>query len=299
MVTSHHEASHRIFEKYPELLAPVFRVLGVPMPAGEPEPLTSDVTEVKPIERRVDTVLRVRSPGGGSGRLIVAIEAQGAKDPDKPVSWAYYLSYLKSKYRCPALLLVVSSNKSTADWAKGPFELGTEAHPALTVHPLVMGPGNTPEIVDPEEIAQDPVMAVFSAITHARSEVIEDILDPLARVLGAEDSEAHAYLIELVECGLADFQAAKEIWEEKIMAVRSYFPGRGTIIERTLQEGEAKGRAEGRAKSVLGVLEMRDVSVPPEVQERVMGCTDLGVLDRWFTRAFSVVGAEELFEGES
>lgn len=289
--------SHRIFQECPEVLAPVFRVLGVPMPPeGDVETLTPDVTEIKPVERRVDTVLRVRSKGGDHNSVIVAIESQGKKDLAKPLSWAYYLSFLKSKYGCPALLLVVCTDKATADWARGPFPLGYEGHTALTVHPLVMGPGNAPELVDPEEIARDLPLATFSAITHARSERIEEILDALARVLGAQDSEAHAFFVELLDVGLVDFQAAKEIWEEKIMAVRSYFPGRGTLIERTLQEGQAQGEAKGRARSVLGVLEMRDVSASPETQERIMGCTDLAVLDGWFQRAFSVAKAEELFE---
>jgi hypothetical protein len=65
MVTSPHDASHRIFQDRPELLVPAFWVLGVPLP-DEPavEVLTPDVTEIRPLERRVDTVLRVRPTDG-------------------------------------------------------------------------------------------------------------------------------------------------------------------------------------------------------------------------------------------
>ncbi|MFI1182826.1 hypothetical protein ACH4UT_25195 [Streptomyces sp. NPDC020799] len=81
MVTSRHEASHRIFQERPELLAPVFRLLGVPLPAkATVEVLTADVTEIRPLERRVDSVLRIEPADGGDGPgFLLAIEAQGLR----------------------------------------------------------------------------------------------------------------------------------------------------------------------------------------------------------------------------
>ncbi|WP_437057163.1 hypothetical protein [Streptomyces sp. enrichment culture] len=78
MVTSTHEASHRIFQDHPEVLAPIFEALGLPPPAKAViEPVTPDTTEIKPLERRVDTVLKVE-PSDGDGFLL-AIEAQTRK----------------------------------------------------------------------------------------------------------------------------------------------------------------------------------------------------------------------------
>ncbi|MGP4046710.1 hypothetical protein [Streptomyces sp. 2A115] len=37
MVTSAHEGMHRIFQERPEILAPVFGLLGVPFSAEDPE----------------------------------------------------------------------------------------------------------------------------------------------------------------------------------------------------------------------------------------------------------------------
>ncbi len=59
--------------------------------------LPTDLTEVQPVERRIDTLLRFDSDGDES--LLLAVEAQGKKDPDKPSSWAYYLSFLTRKLR--------------------------------------------------------------------------------------------------------------------------------------------------------------------------------------------------------
>ncbi|MEV6672051.1 hypothetical protein [Streptomyces sp. NPDC051162] len=313
MVTSRHEASHRIFQEQPGLLAPVFRLLGVPLPAkAAVEVLTADVTEIRPLERRVDSVLRIEPVGDGRsgdrGGFLLAIEAQGRQDRAKPVSWAYYMSFLKAKYACPVLLLVVCHDKATADWAAGPFRLGVDAWTSLSVHPLVLGPGNVPVITDSEEAARDLTMATFSAMTHSSHEDAPAILDALARALGAAAPESSAYYSELLEIGLGDSRAG-ETWR-KLMPIRTYFPGRGTMIEQALLEGEAKGRVEGlaegrvegraweRALMVMRVLKSRDIAVSPEVRERVCNCTDLDTLERWLDQAFIVASAEALFDGQ-
>ncbi|MER6073245.1 hypothetical protein ABT187_31250 [Streptomyces sp. NPDC001817] len=73
MVTSTHEASHRIFQERPEILTPVFDLLGVPMSAkASVAVLSADVTEIQPLERRVDTVLRVEPSDGD--HFLLAVE---------------------------------------------------------------------------------------------------------------------------------------------------------------------------------------------------------------------------------
>ncbi|MEU1313265.1 hypothetical protein ABZ419_30835 [Streptomyces cinnamoneus] len=299
MVTSHHEAAHRIFQDCPELLAPVFRLLDVPFPAkASVEVLTGDATEIRPLERRVDSVLRIEPPDGSNGFLL-AIEAQGRRDPVKAVSWAYYLSFLTAKYACPALLLVVCHDKATAKWAAGPFRLGPEGWTSLSVHPLVLGPGNVPVITDPDRAARNLALATFSAMTHARGHEAPAILEALARALAMADEESVAYYSELLEIGLGETPAG-DIWRN--LMPRSYFPGRGTLIEKTFLEGEAKGRAEGRveerAQSVLRVLETRGIPVSPEVGERIMSCTYMDILADWLDRACIVSKAEDIFNDE-
>ncbi|MFI0741930.1 hypothetical protein ACH4PU_28250 [Streptomyces sp. NPDC021100] len=300
MVTPQHEASHRIFLEQPPLLAPVFRLLGVRMPPERSvEVLSPDLTEIRPLERRVDSLLRVE-PSDGSGTFLVAIESQGRKDADKVLSWAYYLAFLKAKYTCPVLLLVSCQDKATADWAAGPFHLGPESWRSLSVRPLVLGPGNVPKILDAEAAARDLTLATFSAMTHARDPEIPDILKALASALGSADRAVAPYYVELLDVALGDTKA-RETWR-KLMAIRTYFPGRGTIIEETLQEGMARGRAEERAERtqeraemVLRMLEVRGITVPSEVRERVIGCSDLEVLGTWVDRACTVSRAEEIF----
>ncbi|MFH8785102.1 hypothetical protein [Streptomyces roseoverticillatus] len=297
MVTANHEASHRIFQERPELLAPVFRILGVPLPEEvSVEVLSPDATEIRPLERRVDSVLRIQ-PRDSSKSFLLAIEAQGRRDSDKAVSWAYYLAFLKAKYGHPALLLVVCQDKATAEWAAGPFKLGPEGWKALSVHPLVLGPGNVPPIIDEEEAAQNLAMATFSAMTHGRDQDAPAILDALARALGTVDEESVAYYSELLEIGLGE-TPARETWRN-LMTIRTYFPGRGTLIEETLLKGEAKGRAAASSAMVLRVLDHREIFMPEAARERITSCTDLDVLERWMDRALTASTIDEVFAEES
>ncbi|MEV5971808.1 hypothetical protein [Streptomyces sp. NPDC051921] len=123
MVSSPHEAMHRIFQHDLHLFSRLSELLGLPLPPPvEVTVLPNDLTEASPVERRVDTLLRLDSAEDGS--LLLAIEAQGKKDPAKPASWAYYTAYLWTKYRLPTALLVVCQDRSTADWAGRPVTSG-------------------------------------------------------------------------------------------------------------------------------------------------------------------------------
>jgi len=301
MVTSRHEAAHRIFQERPALLAPTFRLLGVSLPEdADIEVLTPDATELKPVERRMDSVLRL-SPRDGGKPTMLAVEAQSRRDPEKAVSWAYYLAFLKAKNNCPALLVVVCQDKETAEWARGPFHLGPDDWQPLTVRPLVLGPGNVPLIVDAEEAAADLTMAAFTAMTHSKSPDCTAILKALATALGTADDETLTYYSELVDSGLGDTPAL-ETWR-KLMENGSYFPGRGTLVETTFLKGKAAGKAEGKiegeaagqARSILRLLEMRGIPVNENQRTDITSCTDPETLDRWLERAFSATDAEELF----
>ncbi len=282
MVTSSHEASHRIFPDRPELLAPVFRVLGLRLP---PEA----AVEVLTPSPRVDSVLRI-SPSEGPGFLL-AIEAQGRRDPDRASSWTYHLAHLRAAYDLPALLLVVCQDRATARWAAGPFLTGIDGWTALRTHPLVLGPDNVPVITDPEEAGRNLAMAAFSAMTHARDEDSPTRLEALARALSTAEPDSAAYYSELLEIGLGD-TPARNTWRHLMRHVGSFFPGRGTLVEETFLEGQAKGQAQ----AVLRVLRARRIDVPEAVAERVTAVTDPDELDRLLDRAVTATTATELFD---
>ncbi|MFC9909065.1 hypothetical protein [Streptomyces sp. NPDC127197] len=291
MVTSAHEGMHRIFQERPEILSPVFGVLGVPLSAkAAVDAVTTDVTETRPLERRVDTVLRI-GPSDGEDFLL-AIESQSCKVAGKESSWGYYIAYLQAKYGLPVLLLVVCQDRATAKWAAGPFDCGTRGWTAQRTYPLVAGPDNLPVITDARTAAKNLALAALSAVAHARSADCDAILKAITTALQKireTDPETADYFFDFLEISLGNSPAGKKLKE--IMSFVSYYPGRGTVRETAYLEG----KAEGEAKGILSVLEVRGIPVPASVRERITTCTDLERLDAWLERSRTVAHAEDLF----
>ncbi|MDF3142530.1 MULTISPECIES: hypothetical protein [unclassified Streptomyces] len=288
MVTSAHEGMHRIFQERPEILTPVFKVLGIELPEkAAAYAITTDATETKPMARHIDTALRI-DPSDGDPFLL-AVEAQERRDPKKASSWPYYVAYLRAKYNLPVLLLVVCRDRATAKWATGPFDCGTRGWIAQRTCPLVVGPDNLPVITDERTAGEKPALAAFSALTHANSPGISAILDAMGRALLGMDEKAAEYFYQFLDVTLGKTPAGDK-WRN-IMGFVNYFPGRGHLMERTYLEGQAKGEAMG----ILRVLEVRGLPVSDEVRQRITTCTDLGLLNEWLDRAGTVTHAEELF----
>jgi uncharacterized protein YcaQ len=84
--------------------------------------------------------------------------------------------------------------------------------------------------------------------------------------------------------------------------VITHFPGHGTMFEEKylegVAEGKAEGKTEGKAEAVLGVLDVRGLSVPDDVRHRITTCTDLDRLNTWLGLSVTVKRAEDLFTGE-
>ncbi|WP_060887813.1 hypothetical protein [Streptomyces caniscabiei] len=290
MVSSPHEALHRIFQKDPALLTRALeRVLRVPFP--EPHEFAAmnvDLTEIAPVERRVDTFMRAEAD---EGTYLLVVESQGKKDEGKRRSWPYYLSYLYAKYHCEPVLIVTTQSSSTARWAAQPIHLGVRGRPSLTVRPLVLGPDNVPLIADESEVARDVTLAVFSAITHGKGRNAAAILEPLAAVLKDEDPESAMVFAELVESGLVDTQA-KKFWKELMVPVNYFFKNPVAVAMRE------EVRVEERVAGILRILDRRHIEVPESVRERVSNCTDPDLLQVWWDRAIVATDAAELFDDD-
>ncbi|MFJ8111213.1 hypothetical protein [Streptomyces sp. NPDC096132] len=279
---------HRIFQERPEILNPVFSVLGIELPEkATVDVITTDVTETRPLERRVDTLLRI-GPSDGEDFLL-AIEAQERKDVKKESSWAYYIAYLQAKYGLPVLLLVVCRNAPTAKWAVGPFNCGARGWTVQQTRPMVAGPHNLPVITDARTVSEKPALAALCALAHANGPHMDAILNAMGRALEPMDGKASSYVYQFLEITLGNSPAGRK-WR-KIMSFVNYFPGQGTLLEKALLEGEARGEARG----ILRVLEVRGLEISDEVREHITACADLDNLNDWLERAGTVSRAEDLF----
>lgn len=291
MVNASHEAMHRIFQEYPGLFTGVSEVLGVPfMPPRSVTVLPTDLTETQPVERRVDTLLRLDFVGDEP--LLLAVEAQRKKDSDKPGSWAYYLSFLYTKYKIPPLLLVVCQDRATAEWAARSMPIGPRQWPAITLRPLVLGPHNMPVITDPDEARADLALATLSAITHAKDPVVDGILKALSAALRDVPEAVADPIIEFTAQGLSGNRSATQLWRNLMAVDLSFY--KSWLSEEIRDEGRAQGRAEG----ILLVLETRGIDVPHEIRERITTCDNPDLLRRWLTRAVTAPSAEAIFTEE-
>jgi hypothetical protein len=293
MVSSSHEALHRIFQQDPGLFARAARHLGVafPPPVSTTE-LSTDLTETQPLERRVDTLLQMDTEDGS---FLLAVESQSRPAPGKPASWAYYLSYVYAKYRIPPVLLVVCADRGTAEWAARQADIGPRQWSSLTLRPLVLGPDDVPVIDSPDEAARDIPLTVLSAALHRRDPGADAILNALAKALkglSADDEDTATTFIELTEQGLGTTQAA-ELWRHLMAVDLSFFQSR--TAQQLRAEGRAEGRAESRAKDLLLLLGHRGVEVSEGDRERMVGCGDPDVLGLWFRNALTATSTAEVF----
>ncbi|KUN94525.1 hypothetical protein [Streptomyces caeruleatus] len=299
MVNSPHEAMHRIFQEYPGLFTGVSRALGLSfsLPTSVTV-LPTDLTEARPIERRVDTLLRFDC--GAEGPLLLLVESQGAKDPDKPASWAYYLTYLYAKYKIPPLLLVVCQDRATAEWAARPVPIGPVQWPSLTLRPLVAGPHNMPVITDPDEARSDLALATLSAITHAKEPVVDGILKALSAALRGVPEAVVDPIIEFTAQGIGGNRRAAELWRNLVAVDLSFYKSwlSEEIRDEGREQGREQGRAQSRAEDILLLLDRRGIGVSDANRERITSCADLDTLGRWFERAITASSTEEIFADE-
>ncbi|WP_371598246.1 hypothetical protein [Streptomyces sp. NBC_00564] len=291
MVSSSHEAMHHFGQKDTAGLIRNFqRLFHVPFP--EPCGFTvvnTDLTEIEPVERRVDSLVRVHTEDGD---FLLVLESQSKKDERKRGSWPYYLSYLYEKYRCEPVLVVMTQSSSTARWAAEPIRFGLPGWSSLVVRPMVLGPDQVPVIADEKEAVRDPSLAVLSAITHGRGPGVAAILGPLAVALETIDPASAALLAQLVTSGLVDSQA-KEIWRDLMAPVNYFF--QNPVADQLRDEGRIEGRIEDRIEMIVKILELRGLQVPDSVRLRVRACTDLDQLKIWSERAVGVADPGDLF----
>ncbi|MET9255708.1 hypothetical protein [Streptomyces sp. NPDC003717] len=287
MVSPPHEAMHRIFQHDPGLFSRVSQYLGVDFPTPvSATALPTDLTEANPVERRLDTLLRFET--AEDGPFLLAIEAQGRPDRDKPASWAYYCGYLWTKYHLPTALLVVCQDPRTARWAQQAVSCGPPQLPTLTLQPLVAGPDNMPVITDPEEAGADLVLASLAAITHAADESVGAILKALSSALGKVPEDVALPLINFTAQGMGN-RPAQQIWRNLVAA--------DTSLYTSYLADEI--RAEGQAKSLLHLLEQRGIDVSDDARQRITDCHDMEVQLTWLSRAITASSVEEVFDGDA
>lgn len=290
-----HEALLMLFRNRPELAPELLRdALHVPLPRySEVRIASAELAELLPTEYRADLVVLLID---GKPALGIVVEVQLRRDDQKRMSWPVYVVGLRARIECPTCLLVVTPSEAVATWAKTPIELG----PGARLVPFVVGPSSVPIVTDSAEATRDPELAVLSAMAHGKGDpsvatsIAKAALGGLER-LDLDDERAMLYL-DLIVHSLGDATRAAL---EALMRSGTY-QYQSDFAKKYFSEGMAKGLAEGvakgRALAVLHVLRARNVATNEEQRERILGCGDVAVIERWLEHAVTVTSAEQLFD---
>ncbi|MFY0578141.1 hypothetical protein ACN28S_30875 [Cystobacter fuscus] len=73
--------------------------------------------------------------------------------------------------------------------------------------------------------------------------------------------------------------------------------GRQQGMEKGLVRGREEGLARGRAESLLRILALRGIDVEEAARQRILECTDVDTLDRWFDRVLQATTLREVLDG--
>lgn len=261
-----------------------------------------------------DLCIELYEPDATAPFMVLVVEVQLGIDERKPFSWVAYQAAQFCRLEVPAVLVVVTNDCKVAQWAAGPIWSGQ-----TVLEPLVLGPGDVPAITDPAVARGSIELTFVSGVVHGRDMIAVRIGLALAHALDASPDHGFAVYWDTFLASLSEpvrkeleMQLRERQWEPrsdwgKAIFAKGMAEGERLGITKGMAEGEllgiAKGhvagqllgQVQGRAASILALLEHRGLSVDPAVHERVLACTDLTMLDRWFRRAATGCSVEETF----
>lgn len=277
MTSPIHTAIVEALEAHPEALAYLLALQGA-APSGPLLPTTGTRTKILTLERRVDRAYLLGSRDRPTG--FVLCEVQLDRDDDKRFSWPLYLELGRSRYRCEGSLAALTLSPRVRGWIR------RRIIPASGLY------GTTrrlkPTIIALDEIApalllrpDRPYLALFAVAARARTpdakavaeSAVAITIDKLPKRLAAEQIDAILGMVD---------HALRAHLENRIMAHHEF---KSPLFRGVFKEGEAKGKVEGKAESIVAFLAAREIPVSDTVRARILACTDPATLDLWIQRA--------------
>ncbi|MCF6468031.1 hypothetical protein FAF44_06380 [Nonomuraea sp. MG754425] len=242
-----------------------------------------DFTDTVPAEFRADSVVLLTREGKPVAAVV--LEVQRAFDKRKQFTWPVYLATLRSRQRCPVLLLVFCTDGNTASACREPIHMG---HPGWVLHPAVATLRDVPKITDVEQARAEPELAALSAIAYG-SLGGDEAWKVLRAWVEAEKNplEGQASYSAIVHYLLTSPEAV-QMFKELEVPIGIPEAMRNPIIREAVEYG--------KAKTLLMLLDKRNIHVPIEAQERILACTDETTLDTWIDRILTITTVDELFD---
>lgn len=299
MPTLEHNGLVDMFRGNPRL-APhlVKELLHLPVPPYESVAVVeSTLDQLLPSEFRADLVLEMRD-AAGELVLSIVLEVQRADDAAKKFSWPVYLAVVRSRTRCPAIVLVVAPDARVASWAGEVIDLGLSLS---IVRPLVVGPGVLPEVTDPEVAIREPDLALLSAMAHGNGPNGFAVLIAAFKAvdrLDKERSAVYSWIILNVLRRSVQEAVGKWIMENRVTATipEEDLPSfMREMLVRGRTEGELKGKLEGKRDLLLHLVARRGLVLTAEERARIDACTDGATLEQWFDNVLTAKTNADVF----
>ena len=186
-------------------------------------------------------------------------------------------------------LVVVTNDTAVAAWAAGSFSSGM-----VTMRPLVITPAHFPPITDPEQAKRSLERTFLSGLVHASEPMAADIVRAARAALDSSPGAVGLHYGDTLLAVLGDaIRSTNEMEMKRDWKPLSEWGKR--FLADTVAECRKEGRAEGRAASIVELLEARGIPPEPTLRQRITACTDFDVLTQWLRRAATASVAEEVF----
>lgn len=288
MASMKHDGLVSLFRNHPALAPELLKgPLGMELPTwSEIRVESPEFTQVVPTEYRADLVMLLRR---GRPVLAIVVEVQLSRSARKRKSWPVYLTTLRARMNCPAVLLVVAPDPGVAHWCAQPIALG---HPGFVLQPLVAGPHSVPVILGKREAGDDPELAVLSAMAHGQKpELAPGLFEAVASSSRGLAREQATFYLDLAFSSLGE--AARRALESLMKS--GEYEYQSEFFRKLVDQGRQEGHLAGERQALLKVLEARGLAANEAAKRRILACTERAQLERWLGQAVTVKSVQELF----
>lgn len=282
MPSIEHEAVVQLILNNPRLLEPLLAVTSLRVPPDkEPVVADSNLSVREPDEFHAELVT-VHTVVGR--KLAVVVEVQ--TDPPKPAKrkdWPAYLTVAGRRHACDAVLVVIALKPNTARACRKRIPTG---HPDFDLIPIVVGFDNLPLSAG---AGPDPELIVLALTGRLDLHDHDTQMLVLFAINQATPSNRESYnrLIRYLAPPIARNAL------EKLMGIT--FPNDDFIVNGLID----KNRAWGEAQMLLRVLAARGFTIPDDIRDKVLDCTDTGQLEAWGDLAATAPSLVDVFAAEA
>jgi hypothetical protein len=260
-----HQILVELFRNCGELAPELLRTCaGITLDHDHVEPGSIDLSQVVSTEYRADAVVELRARDGAVVAAVI-VEVQLRSDAAKPYSWPVYVTALRAEHRCPVVLLVVTTKRSVARWARRPIEIG---HPGFCLLPVVLSFQDLPRIIDLPSARRLPELAVLSAMAHPALEVASTAVEAIS-VLPEDQNRLY---LDVILATLPD--AIRQILEARMQGYKYQSEFARRYYNQGRSEGRTKGREEGFRSAVLALARTKLETITPEDEAAIKALHD-------------------------